>query len=103
VSGFPVRRVRPASESVAPAESGPAAPDESPPDRPGRRLPVPRLVEDADPALDALTRRARDEMDGEVMVIFAVLADVSLDATLARLRRLGPVRLIEACCGVLDA
>jgi hypothetical protein len=36
-------------------------------------------------------------------VIFAVLADVSLGATLARLRRLGPVRLIEACCGVLDA
>ena len=90
--------------AAAVAETVPARPDEAPPSRTARRRPVPRLVEDAGPALAALARRAwQDEADGEVPGAFAALAGTAPDAALARLRRLRPGALADACSRALEA
>jgi hypothetical protein len=79
-------------------------PDEIQPARAVRRRPVPRLVEDAGPALGALARRAwEEEVDGEVIGAFATLAGTAPDATLARLRRLSDGALADACGQALEA
>lgn len=89
---------------IAAGETAPASPDESPPDQPVRRRPRPRLVEDAGPALAALAERAwQEEVNEEVIAIFAALAGTPPDAALTRLRRLGPAQLADACRRALDA
>ena len=83
--------------------AAPARPDETPPALAARRRRVPQLVEDAGPALGALARQAlNEEATAEVTGAFAALAGTAPDAALARLRRLGPAALAEACRRVLD-
>jgi hypothetical protein len=101
------RRFREWVEAIPGAAAGPAAPgepDETPPGRTGRRHPVPRLVEDAGPALSAHARRAWEtEVDDEVIGPFAALAGTAPDAALVRLRRLRPGTLADTCSRALDA
>lgn len=85
-------------------ETAPDLPDDAPRGRTGRPRSVPRLVGDAGPALSALARRAwEEEAGGEVMGAFTALAGTAPDAALARLRRLQPGSLADACRSTLDA
>ncbi|MBC6460035.1 hypothetical protein [Actinomadura sp. HBU206391] len=89
---------------IAPGETDPPVPEELPTKRPARRSAAARLIEDAGPALGALAQRAwADEVDGEVMEVFAVLAGTPPEAALVRLRRLGPEHLTGACRRALDS
>ena len=88
----------------AASDTAPAGSEESPPARPLRRRPVPRLVEDVSPALGELARQAWEaEIDAQVSGVFAALAQTTPDAALARLRRLGPGAMRDACWRVLDS
>lgn len=81
-----------------------ALPEEPAPSRPSRRPAVPRLVEEVGPVLGALAQRAwADEVDEQVLGVFAAVAGTAPDAALARLRRLGPGGLADACRQALDA
>jgi len=101
------RRFREWVEAVpaaAVAETAPARSDATPSGRTIRRRSVPRLVEDVGPALGVLARRAwEEEADGEVIGVFAALAGTAPDAALARLLRLRPGPLADACSHGLDA
>jgi len=85
------------------SDSAAALPDEVPPSRVPRRRAVPRLVEDVGPALGPLVQQAWAEVEAEVLGTFAALAGTSADAALARLRRLGPDGLTDACRRTLEA
>jgi hypothetical protein len=89
--------------ATAVTESAPAQPEATAPGRAVRRRSVPRLVEDVGPALGALARQAWEEATTEVTGVFAALAGTAPDAALARLRRLRPGPLADACSGALDA
>ena len=85
-------------------ESALDLPDDTSPGPARRRRSVPRLVEDAGPALSALTQRAwAEEVSSEVLGTFAALAGTAPDAALAQLRRLQPGSLAGACTSTLDA
>jgi hypothetical protein len=82
-----------------------APPDEAWPDRPRRRRPRPRLLEDAGPALGRLAEQAwADLVTDDVIGPLAVLAGTAPDAALTQLRRrlrAGP--LTNACRDALGA
>jgi hypothetical protein len=108
VPGPAAGEAAPASPGEAPLDQ--ALPGEARPGQPlpgraaGRRRPVPRLVEDAGPALSAHARRAWEtEVDGAVIGAFAALAGTAPDAALIRLRRLRPGSLTDTCRRGLDA
>jgi hypothetical protein len=93
-----------ANQAATASQAAPGRPDEAPPGRTQRRRPVPRLVEDAGPALSTLARRAwDDEAKGQVIGTFAALAGSAPDAALPRLRRLHSGSLADACKSALDA